>query len=292
MFQVTNRPTFETIGVTRYRQLLEKSTRVFKPDPEIKKDSLNILGIQSEWLTPPNPDKNSIIMYVHGGGYIAGSINSHRDLASRLAKASGSKLLLFDYRLAPEHPFPAGLEDAKTIYHWLIKNYSDTHQISLAGDSAGGGLALALMSDLMAGSHRLPQSMVLFSPWTDLECKNPSHAHNENKDFMLNRNILEKTARMYTSQKLSNPLISPINNGFKQMPPTLIQVGENEVLLDDSKLLAEKIRQDNPDSNPIVRLEVWEGMFHVWHYFAKYLSEAREAITRAGLFIQTHSPPS
>ncbi len=285
MFQVTNRPSIEVIGVDRYRQLLETSARVFKPDPAIKIEPCKICGINAEWHTPANYTEQHTILYVHGGGYIAGSVNSHRDLASRIAKAANSRLLVFNYHLAPEHPFPAGLDDVRKIYSWLLNSNTDSHRISIAGDSAGGGLALALVADLLQNKHPLPISITLLSPWIDLECKNPSFVLNKNKDFMLTQKTLNATARYYTDQDLSKPLISPINNLFKNMPPVLIQVGKNEVLLDDSKQLAKKIEQENGQ----VDLEIWDDMFHVWHYFAKYLSEGRDAIHRIGNFISTHA---
>lgn len=285
MSQVTNRSSFETLGVTRYRQLLEKSARIFKIGPDIHVESIKICGRKAEWLTPLEHDNKRIIVYVHGGGFIAGSINSHRDLASRIARAAKARLLIFNYRLAPEHPFPAGFDDVKQIYQWVIKQFDHSHHICLAGDSAGAGLALSLLSDLLTHKEPLPKCAVLLSPWTDLECKNNSHSQNREKDFMLNQNALKTTARLYTNKDLAFPLISPINHSFKGIPPILIQVGENEVLLDDSTLLAKKIKQDNG----FVQLEIWDEMFHVWHYFGKYLSEARDAVTRVGEFIQSYS---
>lgn len=285
MFQVTSRPSIETIGVKAYRKLLEKSARVFKHDPLIREEPVEINGIQALWLIPPGCDEKRMVVYIHGGGFIAGSINSHKDLASRIATESCSKLLIFNYRLAPEYPFPAGLNDVCSVYNWVVDTFSKTHSINLAGDSAGGGLAVSLIGDLMAKSRPLPDSIVLMSPWVDLECKSASFESNENKDFMLTRHTLMTTAGYYTDQELSHPLISPINNRFDTMPPTLIQVGANEVLLEDSNLLAEKIRKENRN----VELEVWDGMFHVWQYFSKYLSEGKEAVTRLGEFIQKHS---
>lgn len=286
MFQVTSRPSIETIGVEAYRKLLEKSARVFSPDPEISAEPENTNGLDAIWLTPPDYNPKRIIVYVHGGGFIAGSINSHTDLASRIAKAARAKVLLFNYRLAPENKFPKGLNDVRAAYDYVVETFSATHSINLIGDSAGGGLAMSLVCDLMTNSKTLPDSVALLSPWVDLECKNPSYETLANKDFMLTRKTLKVTARYYSDGDLSDPLVSPINYPFSTIPPTLIQVGANEVLLDDSKILAEKIRT----AGLPVELEVWEGMFHVWHYFAKYLSEAQEAITRIGDFIQKHSP--
>ncbi len=278
-------PTFESIGIESYRNLLEKSAMAFKPDKSITLKPFYIKTIEAQWLLPLQQDEKRIIMYVHGGGYIAGSMNSHRDLASRIAIASDATVLIFNYRLAPEHPFPNGLSDVKTVYHWLTENFKDTKRISLVADSAGAGLSLALLSELLTNGNPLPACSVLISPWIDLECKNNSHITNQDKDPMLSQHILKKTARLYTDKDLSNPLISPVNSKFSGISPVLIQAGEYEVLVDDSKILAKKLNK----SGATVQLEVWDEMFHVWHYFARYLSEGRQAIGQIGNFIKKYS---
>ena len=283
IFQVTSRPSLESIGVERYRQLLEKSARAFKPDQSVIPEAFSINGIDAEWLNPPDPESGRIILYIHGGGFIAGSINSHRDLASRIAISARSRLLIFNYRLAPEHPFPAGLDDARTVYEWLSDHYGQDHSICLAGDSAGGGLALSLMVDCEDRKQTLPEKAVLISPWIDLACTSQSHDAKKGKDFMLNTETLKQTAKYYTRLSTSDPMVSPINNPLDNLPPTLIQVGENEILLDDATRLAEKIRQ----AGGSVELEIWDEMFHVWHYFARYLSEGRQAIARIGDFLNS-----
>jgi len=283
--QLRSRPTLESVGIEQYRILLEKSAIAFKPDKSIKIEPFYINDIEAQWLLPLHHDEKRIIMYIHGGGYIAGSINSHKDLASRIGIASDAKILIFNYRLAPEHPFPKGLSDVKTVYQWLINNLPDTHKISLVADSAGAGLALALLSGLLMEKYPLPVCSVLISPWIDLECKNKSHVENQEKDPMLSQSILKKTARLYTDKILSSPMISPINNEFSGISPLLIQTGELEVLVDDSKILSKKLNK----AGATVQLEIWEEMFHVWHYFAKYLSEGRQAIKHIGNFIKKYS---
>ncbi len=278
-------PTFEGIGIQSYRTLLEKSAAAFKPDASIKTNPFMIDTIEAQWLCPENHNSRRIILYVHGGGFIAGSINSHRDLASRIAKACDAKVLIFNYRLAPEHPFPEGLTDVRTVYEWLADQFREIHNIILMGDSAGAGLSLSLLAGLLSDQLPLPICCVLISPWIDLECKNLSHLKNKDKDPMLSTDILKKTAALYTDKKLSHPFISPINYNFKGMPPILIHAGENEILLDDSRVLAQKLKV----SGATVELEIWEGMFHVWHYFAKYLSEGRQAIDRIGKFVKQHT---
>jgi len=280
-----SRPTFESVGIKPYRNLLEKSALIFKPNKFIKVEPVYINTIEAQWLSPLHHDTNRIILYIHGGGFIAGSMNSHKDLASRIAIASDAKVLIFNYRLAPEHPFPEGLTDVREAYQWVTDNFQTTHTISLVADSAGAGLALSLLSMLLTDKHPLPACSVLISPWIDLECKNNSHIKNQEKDPMLSQRILKKTARLYTDKDLSDPLISPVNNDFSGITPVLIQAGEREVLVDDSKLLSKKLTE----AGATVQLEIWDDLFHVWHYFARYLSEGRQAIQHIGKFIKKYA---
>lgn len=278
-------PTIEQVGVQPYRTLLDKSAAAFKPDSSLQIKPITIGSIEAQWLFHETLESKRIILYVHGGGFIAGSMTSHRDLASRIAAACDAKVFIFNYRLAPEHPFPEGLADVRTAFEWLTRQCGDTHDIIIMGDSAGAGLALSLLTGLLSDHCPLPVCSVLISPWIDLECKNSSHVENGNKDPMLSTDILKKTASLYTDKSLSLPLISPINSNFTGITPILIQTGENEILLDDSKILAQKLKS----AGAVFELEIWEGMFHVWHYFAKYLSEGRQAIRRIGKFVQQHT---
>ncbi len=279
-----NRATFDATGIDQYRAVLEKNAGVLNLDSRVWAEKFSIKHIDACWFYPKNTQPDRIIMLTHGGGYIAGSIKSHTDLASRICRHTQSKVLLFNYRLAPEHPFPKGLDDVKTVYDWISKNHGHTHKICLAGDSAGGGLTLALLAGLLKNKAPLPACSVLISPWIDLECKNASHETHREKDPMFNPDDLKLVARLYTDKPLSDPFVSPINNNFKGLSPTLIQAGDNEVLRDDSKLLAEKLKTAGVD----VQLEIWDHMFHVWHYFARYIPEGKEAIIQLSEFIKQH----
>jgi acetyl esterase/lipase len=280
-----SQPSFESVGIQQYRKLLEKSALAFKPDKSITIKPLWINSIEAQWLLPLHHNERRIIMYVHGGGFIAGSINSHKDLASRIAIASHAKVLIFNYGLAPENPFPKGLTDVRTVYKWLMDHLQNNHTISLVADSAGAGLALTLLSELLTNGHPLPSCSVLISPWIDLECKNNSYVENQDKDPMLSQGILKKTARLYTDLDKSIPLISPINNEFSGLTPVLIQTGDQEILIDDSRILAKKLNT----AQVTVQLEIWKDMFHVWHYFARYLSQGRRAIKEIGNFIKKYA---
>lgn len=283
--QFKSRASFDENGIDAYRSVLENNRLFFRLGSSVSVEKFTIDHIESTWITPKSKTGSRIIMYTHGGGYVAGSINSHLDLASRICMETGSKVLLFNYRLAPEHPFPEGLHDVQTVYHWVMANFKGTHRICLAGDSAGGGLTLALLAGLLKEKSTLPECIALVSPWLDLECKNPTYETCRDKDPMIDPDDLKYVARLYTDQPLSDPMISPINNSFKGLPPILIQAGDNEVLKDDSRILARKLEADCVN----VQLEIWEDMFHVWHYFARVLPEGVRAIQQMADFIKSHA---
>ncbi len=289
--QIQSRPSLESIGVKQYRALLEKSAAMFKIDKTIIYEQINVGSVQGAWLTPNNFTGRRIILYLHGGGFIAGSINSHRDLAARIAKASNAKLLIINYRLAPEHKFPVGLNDAFDTYKWLINKQILPKNIVIAGDSAGGGLALSLLLLIKQKGLAMPGCAVFLSPWIDLECRGKSHLKNKSKDPMLNHDMLWSTVKLYTGANkntnvvnLSDPLISPINGDLTGLCPMLIQAGSCEILEDDAVMLAEKAQNSGIEND----LEIWEGMFHVWQYFARYLHEGQEAIEKIGTFIKNY----
>ncbi len=271
---------FDQEGIKRYRAFLEKSAKAFRPDKQVGFEPIDTDGIKGAWITPPDLSSGKTILYLHGGGFIAGSIRTHRDLASRIAKASCARLFTVDYRLVPEHPFPAALNDALAAYKGLLNRGTNPGQVVVGGDSAGGGLALSLLVKLGRGKLPLPQRAVFLSPWVDLENKNPSIHVNRGKDPMLTPTMLDESARLYTEGDLSDPLVSPINADFDGLCPVLIHVGENEILLDDALLLARNARESGVE----VEVEVWDEMFHVFQYFARYLPAARQAVEKIGRF--------
>ncbi len=280
--QISSRPSLESIGVEQYRALLEKSASMFKIDKTVTYEQVNLDSVKGAWLTPQGFTDGKIVLYIHGGGFIAGSINSHRDLVTRIANASNARVMIIDYSLAPEHKFPAGLNDAFNSYKWLLNKRISPHNIVVAGDSAGGGLALSLLLLIKEKGVSMPGGAVFLSPWVDLECKGESHLRNKEKDPMLSNDMLFSTTMFYAdNDNLSNPMLSPLNGDLSGLCPMLIQVGSNEVLEDDAVMLADKAQQSGVDAE----LEIWEGMFHVWQYFARYLPEGRKAIEKIGSFI-------
>lgn len=242
-------------------------------------------GIRAEYVIPSNVDNSNVILYFHGGGYAMGSIESHRPLAGRIAQASATKLLLIDYRLAPENPFPAGLNDAIKAYQWLLNEQGYTpDKIIFGGDSAGGGLTVASMLKLKEDNLPLPAAGVCLSPWLDLEATGESAITKEREDPMIDLESIKEWALMYApKEELTNPLVSPIYADLSGLPPLYMQVGTAELLMDDSTRLAEKAKKAGVN----VELEVWDEMIHVWQAFGNYIPESKPAIEKIGNYIRS-----
>ncbi len=251
----------------------------------MKIEKVDIDGIQAEWLFPVNASQEKVILYLHGGGYVTGSIEDHRMMCGLLANSTEAQVLSPEYRLAPEHPFPAALDDSLKVYQWLVdQGYSSTN-IIVAGDSAGGGLSVATVLALKERSESLPAAVVCLSPWVDLALKGQSHTTKAKVEAMLQTDVLREWALCYTDESnLINPLVSPIYGDFHGFPPLLIQVGSEEILLNDSILLAEKARTDGVD----VTLKVWEGMWHVWQALGELIPENKKTFEEIGEFVSVH----
>ena len=239
-------------------------------------------GVPCEMLSPTGARVGHTIVYLHGGGYCWGSLASHRPLASRIAVACGTRVLLVDYRLAPEHRFPAPLEDVTAAWRWLLDTGRDPAKTALAGDSAGGGLTLATLVALRDAGEPLPAGAVMISPWTDLTCRGGSCETRAAEDPICSREMLEQLASLYLGDAdARDPRASALFADLGGLPPLLFQVGTAEVLYDDSLRAAENAKDRNVD----VRLEIAQGMVHVWPLFAPMLREGRAGIARAGKFI-------
>lgn len=241
-------------------------------------------GVPSEWVRAADADANRVIMHLHGGGYTKCSCKSSRLTAAQISAASGCSVLVVGYRLAPEHPFPAALEDATAAYRWLIDQGFKPEKIVLLGDSSGAGLSVSTMVTLLKESDRLPCAAVLLSPWADLGCSGESITSRAEVDPWMTEKACRECAEMYApGMDLKHPLISPVFSDLHGMPPLLIHVGTDEILLDDALRLAENAKAAGVD----VTLEVWEGMWHVWHYFAPNLPEGIEAINKIGAYVKS-----
>jgi acetyl esterase/lipase len=224
------------------------------------------------------------VLYLHGGGFVTGSSSLYRHLTWRLADATRAHLLSVDYRLAPEHPFPAALQDAIGAYRWLLAQGADPRHVAVVGDSAGGNLAFALLLKARDENLPLPAAAVGLSPWLDLALESPSLRHNADADPMLNAPEAPKLVHYYLGDRdPRTPYASPLYGDFAGLPPALIQVGSDEILRDDAVRMAQRLRAAGRE----VELEIWPRMPHVWHLFASVMPEARQAIARIGTFLQS-----
>lgn len=222
------------------------------------------------------------VLYLHGGGYIIGSAATHKGITGHLAKTSGCMVVTPDYRLAPEHPFPAALDDAESAWQALIAEGFAPEKIAIAGDSAGGGLAIALAMRLRDNKQHLPSSLTVFSPWADLTGK--AH-YSPECEPVLNASWIAKAAEFYAGQEsLYNPLLSPVFGNFEGLPPLLIQVGSQELLLNDAERVAETARKAGVKT----QLEVFNSLWHVFHVHSGQLNRATAALQTAGEHIREH----
>ncbi len=243
--------------------------------------AVEVEGMACEWVSPKRPyRKEQVILYCHGGGYSTGSSLYARTVTSKLADTISMDVLCFDYRLAPEHPYPAALEDAMKAWNYLMQIGYGARDVIVAGDSAGGNLALSLTLKLKEEGRFLPRGLVLLSPWTDLTLSGKSMTTRAKVDPILDKAYVEKSTKAYADgQDLKNPLISPLFADFKGFPPTYIQVGSNEILLSDSKRLYQKMLEDNVS----VHIEVFQGMWHVFQMAP--FGRAGEAMDKNAEFI-------
>ncbi|PID43235.1 MAG: alpha/beta hydrolase [Proteobacteria bacterium] len=271
------------IPVKDQRKRLEQLSVLSFASPLTKIKDVFIGDVSAEWVTHRRAKTNQAILYLHGGGYAVGSSGASRLLAERLSAKSEAVVLVPNYRLAPEHPFPAALEDAINAYDWLLERGFAPDKIAIAGDSAGGGLTLATVLKLKQTRRLMPSSLVVFSPWVDLTLSGESMTNNRKKELMLNPQWMTLMARYYASGAPDDtPLCSPLFADLSHLPPAMIQVSRQEILYDDSRRLAERYQQAG---NHVV-LDEWTGMWHVWQLFVRYLPEANQAVARAGKFIR------
>ncbi len=238
-------------------------------------------SVNATWIVPPGAPRDRAILYLHGGGYVIGSIASHRKMVAQIAEASGSPALAIDYALAPERRFPGAVEDTVAAYRWLLSQGNEPGKIIVMGDSAGGGLTAATLVSLREQGEPMPAAGVMLSPWTDLEVTGETIATRARKDPMLNAKILRKWGAMYAGDAgVRHPLASPIYADLSGLPPLKIYVGDDEILLDDARRLAERARQGGVE----VDMEVWPHMWHVWQFFSPAVPESREAIAEIGRY--------
>ena len=281
-----SRPDMAGLSVEELRAQMEVSLTQFQLPTDVRCESVNAGGVPAEWITTPGVVAERVIHYLHGGGYVMGSVSTHREMVSRLSRAASARVLIIDYRLAPENPFPAALDDSIAALRWLISIGVDPARLVIAGDSAGGGLTVATLVALRDAGKPLPRAAICLSPWVDLECLGESMATKAEIDPVVTRDSVLMLAKAYLGDtNPRTPLASPLYADLAGLPPLLIQVGTTEALFDDAKRLADRARAAGVD----VTLEPWDDMIHMWHMFAAMLPEGRQAIDRIGEFIRQHT---
>ena len=239
--------------------------------------------VSGEWLSIAGPQRGTIL-YLHGGGYVAGSPATHRPITAALARLAARRVFALDYRLAPEHRFPAALDDAVAAYRWLLDQGVTPASLALAGDSAGGGLVIATLVKARDLGWPLPSSAVCFSPWTDLAATGESLLTNNGRCVMFRPENMREFAHVYLGPASPrDPHASPLYAGLAALPPLLLQVSANEILLDDSRRLhARALAAGTPST-----LQIFDGLFHVWHLLDGLVPESRTALHQAADFINT-----
>jgi epsilon-lactone hydrolase len=276
----------QTPTIQETRAGFEAMASLFPVPEGVRSEKLDAGGVPAEWIEMPGAQPGRSLLYLHGGGYVLGSIDTHRSLIARIAAATKARCLAIDYRLAPEHPFPAAVEDATKAYRWLLAQGQEPSRLAIAGDSAGGGLTLATLLALRDAGTPLPAAGVCLSPWTDLEGTGASATDPTIGDPMITADGLRATGRDYIGKgNPRNALASPLHADYRGLPPLLIQVGTREILLDDSTRVAAKAKAAGVD----VTLERGEGLIHVWHFFGADVPESIAAIARIGEFVSKHA---
>ena len=279
-------PPTDTMTTAERRAQYEKAERFFPTPSDVKIEQVTAGTAAAEWLTPPGARADAAVLYLHGGGYVIGSPRSHRHLAAAIGRAANASVLLPDYRLAPEHPFPAAVDDSVAAYRWLLGRGIAPARIAIAGDSAGGGLTVATLLALRDAKVPLPGAGICISPWTDMTCSAPSYTSRAEADPIVKVAGVSDMAKAYLGGKdPKTPLASPLFADLRGLPPLLVHVGDDEVLLDDATGLAKQARAAGVD----VSLEVWPKMIHVWHWFFPMLDEGQAAVDKIGDFVRTHT---
>ena len=286
--KITSLPPMHAQSVEGLRILYDKAERAFPVGPGVAVERVMAHGVAAERLTPAGADRTACLLYLHGGGYAIGSARSHRHLAADLARRAGIAALVPDYRLAPEHPSPAAVDDAVAAYRSLLDQGLAPGRIAIAGDSAGGGLTIACLLAAHARGLPMPGAAACLSPWTDMTASGASHRTKAAVDVLCSAPDIARWRKAYVpDDNWTAPLVSPALaelGHVEGLPPLLIQVGTDEILLDEARLLAAKVKSTGTS----VTLEEWPGMIHVWHWYWPVLEEGRQANTRIAAFLRAH----
>lgn len=275
------RPT----GWSERRKRLDALGARYPLPGDVRVEAEDCGGVAVEWTTTPEAESTRVIMFLHGGGYVSGSLDSHRHMVAQAGRQARARTLAIGYRLAPEYPFPAALEDAITGYRLLLSRGFVPKRIAVAGESAGGGLALATLVSLRDAGLPLPACTWCSSPWVDLEATGASMTAKAAVDPLIQKSyLLELAAAYLNGQDPRTPLASPLYADLHGLPPMLIQVGSAETLLDDAVRFAGVAGA----ADIRVRLEIWPDMIHGWHLFYQQVAAGRRALAEVGAFICSH----
>ena len=273
------------VGWPARRARLDEVGTYWPVADDVGLDAVNLDGVPGEWSIVPGSDASRVLLFFHGGGYCSGSIRSHRRMVTEAGRAAGARTLAVSYRLAPEHPFPAALDDALTAWRCLRKHVAATH-VTVGGDSAGGNLSVALINQLGAAKEELPACAWLVSPWTDLTMSGGTLATKEAVDPIISKDYLGELADAYVPAGMDrkDPRLAVLYADLRGLPPTLIQVGSDETLLDDASRFAAAA---GAAAVPVT-LEIWPHMIHAWPMWNAHLDAGRRALASAGAFIRSH----
>jgi len=284
---VRSTPLLDSNDIPAMRATMVALTAAQPLAGDIAYEPSSLGGVAAEWTSVRGASTDRTVLYFHGGAYCLGSIATHRALVGNVARAGSARVASIEYRLAPEDPFPAAVDDAVAAYRGLVAGGTSPQRIALAGDSAGGGLTAATLLALRDAGDPLPACAVCISPWLDLTCSGDSMRTRAHQDPMIVPSQLRALGEAYLAGASPRaPLASPVYGDLRGLPPLLIHVGTAETLLDDSTRMAERARAAGVD----VSLEVWDEMIHVWHAFSPLLPEADRALAGIGAFLRARMP--
>ncbi len=272
------------VGWVERRRRLDEVGSVWPVADDVTCAAVDLGGVAGEWSIVPRSDPGRVLMFFHGGGYCSGSILSHRRMVTEAGRAAGARTLAVGYRLAPEHSFPAAFDDALTAWRFLRREGIAAAHIAIGGDSAGGGLTVALINRLREAGSERPACAWLVSPWTDLTMSGPTLVGKDAVDPLIHKNYLDELADAYLPAGMDrkDPRVSPLYSDLREFPPTLIQVGSDETLLADATRFAAAAG----GADVAVTLEIWPHMIHAWPLWNARLESGRRALANAGAFIR------
>ncbi len=288
--KLAERPDGATAAIFDLREEYDRAVEIFPLPDGVACEPGTLGGVPGEWLRPEGADPGRALLYFHGGGYVLGSTRSHRHMVAALAAGAGAHAFSADYRLAPEHPFPAAVEDGAAAWRGLLESGIDPGCAVIGGDSAGGGLTVATLVKARDDGLALPAGGLCISPWTDMTLEAATYASKADSDPMVKKDQIERWTGVYLGADTDrrHPWASPLYADLEGLPPLLVQVGSEEVLLDDSVSLADAARRAGVE----VQLTVADEMIHVWHWFDRLLDRAQDGLDEAAAFIRSRTGPS